>query len=78
MAIEIKIILTIIFIGICIAALLIDAENPGAKKLWVYPPYVWHLCVKEDGRLRKHTKKIFSIIIILFFCGSVLIVWTFK
>lgn len=72
----IKVILTLVFAGICITACIVDPKDPGPDRLWFGTPTLRRALVNKKGSLRKHTKPVFVLLVFLLFGFGILVIWS--
>ena len=75
MAIEIKVILTIIFLSFIVGVFFIDPKNPGPSSLWWGNKKLLRT-VSDDGILKKGTKPFFVTLFAIFFGFCIYLLWT--
>jgi hypothetical protein len=75
MAIEIKIILTVIFLVFIAGVLFVDPKNPGPSHLWWGNKKLLRT-ISDDDILKEGTKPFFVVLFIIFFGMCIYLLWT--
>lgn len=71
-----KIILTLVFLGICITACCMDPRDPGPEYLWLGNNSFRRAFLDKNGDLKKHIKPIFVLIVFVLFGSGILVIWS--
>lgn len=74
MAIEIKILFTVVFLGLITVVFFIDPKNPGPTRLWRGNKRLLRT-VANNGTLKKSAKPFLIILFLIFFGMCIYLLW---